>query len=405
MAHDNQPPTNGTGIRPRRREPGWHTGSREFRWTVGIVLALCAAYQISYLAIVASRASPAATGDAYYLWIQARFLISHPPAEIYDQRTLNAVQAAAGLDPRAAAPFAYPPTMMIMLAPFGLLSYRAARWCAVGGSLLLYLWASVGRAWRLPALFAALVAPTTTLTIVAGQTGFLSGALMIGGFRLVASRPVLGGVLLGLLSYKPQLGLLIPIALASAGLWRGMAAASATVLALVLVTSAAFGWHIWPSWVAAIPAYSGQFAAQAGLRHLMPTVLANLLQLGVSPAAARLGQGLAAVATASVVWFCFRQGAKPLAIAALLVGTFLATPHALFYDLPMLATAVIWVVGERCRSGDSFRLAETGLLVLAMCFPIVMPAPHARAPISTLCLMLLFAMIARRIWQERRQRA
>jgi len=73
------------------------------------------------------------------------------------------------------------------------------------------LWATLGRNWWSPALLAALAAPTTAIAIVSGQTGFLAAALLAGGLRLAAPNPVAGGVLLGLLTYKPQLGLLVPV--------------------------------------------------------------------------------------------------------------------------------------------------------------------------------------------------
>jgi len=389
-----------TGARAVGPGPGWRAGSREFRWAIGIVLALLAGYQLAYFVIIATRPSPDPAGDAFYVWIWAKFLISHPAVEIYDQATLKAFQVAHGMNPQAADPFVFPPTIMLVLAPLGALPYRVAYGLAIAASLLFYLWATVGREWRSPALLAALVAPTTTLTIVAGQTGFLSGALMIGGLRLATRQPVLGGVLLGLLTYKPQLGLLVPVALASAGLWRTVAAASLTVLALVLVTSAAFGWNIWPDWVFATSAFSGQFAIEAAeLRHLMPTVWAGLLQAGLGPRAAWAGQAVATLAAAAVVWFCFRRGATPLAIAALLVGVFLATPYAFVYDMPVVATAVIWVVVERCRSGGTFQLGEASLLLLGMSLPAVMLAKAIPIPIGAVCLALLFGSIARRgLW-------
>jgi hypothetical protein len=384
------------------KEHGWRAGGTEFRWTVGILLALFAVYQVAYLAIVVARPPPGPVGDSFYLWVWARFLIEHPAVELYDPAKLATLQLAYGMDPTSIYPFAYPPTMMLLLLPWGLLPYKLALGLTVGGSLLFYLWATVGREWRSPALFAALVAPTTTLTIVAGQTGFLTGALMIGGFRLAERHPVCGGMLLGLMTYKPQLGLLIPVALAAARLWRAMIAASVTVLVLVAATSLAFGSTIWLTWIGAIRDFAGLFATQAGvLRHLMPTVAANLLQLSLGPAAVRIGQTLATLATVVVVWGSFRRGATPLAIAALLVGTFLATPYALVYDMPIIATAVIWLVIERYRTGGLFRLGEVAVLVVAMFFPCLMLMPQFRWPLSAVALALLLGAIMRRIVQVR----
>jgi hypothetical protein len=91
---------------------------------------------------------------------------------------------------------------------------------AIGATLGLYLWATVGRGWFSPLTAAALVAPTTTITAVAGQAGFLCAALLVGGFRLAAGRPIAAGILFGLATYKPQMGILVPVALISARLWR-----------------------------------------------------------------------------------------------------------------------------------------------------------------------------------------
>ena len=53
-----------------------------------------------------------------------------------------------------------------------------------------------------------LLAPTTTICLVAGQSGFLLAALLVGGLQLVARRPILAGILFGSLTYKPQFGVL-----------------------------------------------------------------------------------------------------------------------------------------------------------------------------------------------------
>ena len=58
-------------------------------------------------------------------------------------------------------------------------------------------------------------------------------------------RPILSGILFGLLAYKPQFGLLIPVALLVAGQWRAMIAAGLTVIALTAAATLAFGTDIW----------------------------------------------------------------------------------------------------------------------------------------------------------------
>ncbi len=49
---------------------------------------------------------------------------------------------------------------------------------------------------------------------------------MTGALLQLDKRPVLAGILFGLLAYKPQFGLLIPFVLAASGRWRTFAAAA-----------------------------------------------------------------------------------------------------------------------------------------------------------------------------------
>jgi len=367
------------------------------RLLAAIALGLFAAYAGAYLWITAARFAADPIGDFFGLWSCGRFVGEHPAAQVYDPAALHAAQVALGMKSEAEYPFPYPPSFLLVLAPLGQLPYWPAFAVAIGGSLMLFLWATLGRNWRSTYLAAALLAPTTTLGIVAGQGGFLSAALLAGGFRLAGTRPVIAGVLFGLLTYKPQLGILVPVALIAAGLWRTIAAATATFAVLAAGSAIAFGPGIWAAWADNVVGYSQQFAAESGeIVHLMPTVFEALTMLGASPVVAWLGQGVAAGFAAAAVWRCFRLGASPLAAATLFGSVFLATPHAFVYDMPILATAVIWVVADERRRGPPFLPAEIGILFLTLVAPITLPAGGSRFPLVPLALFLFVAMTARR---------
>jgi hypothetical protein len=366
----------------------------------GVLLLVFGIYSVAYWVATLTSGAPYLFGDAFGLWSWARFLDTHPASEIYDPVALHTAQVALGFDRDFA--FAYPPTFLLVLRPMGLLPCGVAIAAMIAVTGALYLWATVGREWRSSLLLAAIVAPTTTMTIVAGQSGFLTAALLIGGFRLVDRRPILAGVLFGLLSYKPQFGLLVPVALLAARLWSCIAAAIATAVALVIVTGVMFGSTVWPSWIAALPAYSHHFAAESsGVLHLMPTVLATLIQFGVSPAAAGPMQWSATIVAAAIVWISFRFGKRELAAAGLLAASFLATPYAFVYDMPTVTTAVLWVIAERRRSGDSFGSDEILILMLATIAPITLPAGAKHFPLVAVSLILLLVVVLRRIWSLR----
>jgi hypothetical protein len=264
----------------------------------------------------------------------------------------------------------------------------------------LYLFASLYKTSRLFDVFLIVFAPATVINFLFGQTGFLSSALIIGGFRVVTSRPILSGTLFGLASFKPQLGILIPIALISARLWRTMAAAGVTVLLLVLASSLVFGWSNWPIWLAKLVPHTEWSAAIKP--QYMPTIIANLAFLGVDLSVARVVQLAVAVAVSITIWACFRRGVTNLGISALLVGTFLATPYAFVYDMPMLTNAILWVIHDEARTRRLLPIPQVFILVLSTILPILMAATWRFGAIRSIPLILLFGLIVWHIVGARR---
>lgn len=375
----------------------WRPSSDKFRLLACIFLALFAAYEVTSLAVAAARGWPAGFGDSFALWSFGRFLGDHAAIAIYDPAALRSAQLALGMEPGASYPFPYPPSFLLIVWPLGRLPGQIAWAALVAVSLPLYLWATVGRNWRSPALVAALAAPTTTIAIVSGQSGLLAAGLLAGGMRLAAANPVAAGVLLGCLTYKPQLGLVVPVALLAARLWRTVWVALLTAVLLVVLTSILFGGAIWPNWAVFVLGYPRQFAADSSeIVHLMPTVLAALLQLGIAPVAAQLAQWTVTAATAAIVWSLCRSGPRQLAAAGVLVASVLATPYAFVYDMPFLATAVIWLVAERHHAGGRFGTGEVLVMMAAMIAPIMLVAGTSKFPLATLSLILLFWVIVRR---------
>ncbi|HXS39623.1 MAG TPA: glycosyltransferase family 87 protein [Stellaceae bacterium] len=374
----------------------WKPGERRSGRLIAILAGACLAYLILYAFVTLHRGERYPFGDFFALWSYAKIAIAHAPAELYDPAALHAAQVALGMEPGQQNPFPYPPSFLLILWPLGFFSYLSAYALWIAASFALYLWATVERSARALTTAIAILAPTSTIMLVAGQSGFLAGALAIGGLRLIRTRPILAGVLLGLLSYKPQLWLLVPVALIAARAWRTIAAIGMTIAALVALTSIAFGWSIWPAWLAALPAYSRDFDAGAIRYHLMPTVTANLQMLGLSLSAARLVQLALAAGTAILIWRLYRPGASRQARSGLLAGTFLATPHAFVYDLPMLTGAVTGFVAERLRGDDGFSPAEIAVLIFALAFPALMMFAGPHIPLSTLPELLLFGLVLAR---------
>ena len=388
----------------------WRADQRKTIYLCAFVLGLCAFFLLFYVQLIWDdyKNRPPGTlshfGDFLALWSYAKIASAHPVAELYDFVILHARQIALGMDPNNPDPFPYPPTFVILLWPLSALPYEVAYIVAMAATLALFVWAVWGTCSRSPlCILGVIVAPASAVNILFGQSGFLAAALITAGVRLAVTRPIVAGVLIGVLSYKPQLGFLVPIAFAAAGLWPAFLAAGVTLVGLALVATLAFGWAVWPAWVAMLPAYADWFDHRP-LEKLkfMTTVMGNLQMAGVSLPLAKGAQALVAVMVAVLVARCFRRNPGRLATAALLVGTILATPHAFLYELPMVMAAVVLFIETRMGTSSTFGGAEVLILVLAVIFPALMLVTGLNLPVSAVPLMLLFGLI---LWQENKQQA
>jgi multidrug transporter EmrE-like cation transporter len=248
-------------------------------------------------------------------------------------------------------PFQYPPSFLLPTWWLGALNYSAAfnLWTLAGlAALIAAGWLFFPARLRWLAIATLLGAPASLLNSVAGETGFFTASLLLAGFALLPSRPLLAGLAFGLMTLKPQLGLLIPFALLARQDYRAILAACVTALTLIALSCAAFPAGLWASWLQQIPVYQTQYLA-AGRRLGLDegvTLAADLTRIGLSPGMAWVLQGAGSLAGATAVFFAFARAPYPLAVAALLTGTGLLAPHAYVYDTIPLTAAMLLLPGS-----------------------------------------------------------
>jgi hypothetical protein len=261
-------------------------------------------------------------------------------------------------------PWFYPPTFMLVVLPLGLAPYLAALALWLGLTLLAYLAIVYRIAPHRMTPLLALLFPGAADVLFSGQNGFLSAALLGGGLLLLERRPWLAGLLIGLLSYKPHLGALIPVALIAGGHWRAFAAAAITTVAFAGLSAAVFGLEPWLAFLDATPLARDVVEQGQSPWYKMPTVFAAARMLGLGIAAAWVVQGGAALAAAVLVFKMWRRN-LPLALRAsiLVLATAFATPYAQFYDMAILALPGAWLAWEAWR-GHWLAGERAALLVL-----------------------------------------
>jgi hypothetical protein len=288
--------------------------------------------------------------DFLNFWIYGREAWGAAPARFYDILLYNRHLAELVPWSYATQQWSYPPHILFFAAPFGLLPYGIAYalWTALG---LIAFWAvALDRddGWR---EFAALtLAPAALIGIVSGQNAFFTAAILIAVYRFIDARPLLIGALIGVLTVKPQLGLLLPLMLALTGRWRVFFAAVATTAALLGASILVFGADVWLAYLG--PGIRLQeYVLQAPsliTMGLMPTVFMNARVAGLGPESAYALQTVAAlVAVAAVIWTFARRSDPLLSYGVLLVATLVATPYLMSYDLVVMG----WLVLALYKSG------------------------------------------------------
>jgi hypothetical protein len=275
-------------------------------------------------------------------------------------------QSVAGA-PLDAYHYSYPPVLLLLTAPLALMPYVPAlvAWLAAG-------WYAFYRALRLAmpsqgALLLALASPAVFINAVGGQNGTWTAALFGGGLSLLKRRPLLAGGLLGLLIYKPQLGLLIPVALLAGRHWRAFAAASMVAGALLVASTIWFGTEVWAEYIRNLGVLRQMILEDGtGVWHRFVSVFVGARRLGAPVEAAYLIQAvMGALACIAVAWVWLGHAAAGLKNAVLVLGTCLTTPYLQDYDLVFGALVVAWL--WECRVpyvSERMLQISAGLLLL-----------------------------------------
>lgn len=310
----------------------------------------------------------------------------------------------------AATPFFgwhYPPFFLFIAAVLALLPYLPALAFWQGATLALYLLSIRAIVFSSPSpaneeikkqwLLLAIAFPAVFINLGHGHNGFLTAALL--GFALVLldRRPVASGILFGLLAYKPQFGLLIPLVLIASGRWRTFAAASVTVGMLVLFATLAFGVKVWPAF-----AEGSQFTRTVVLEagdtgwHKIQSVFSWARMWGAPVPFAYAVQMLVTLALAVALTWLWRSAISPrLKAAALIFAAMLATPYSLDYDLMVLAPAIaFWAIDGLCRG---FRRWEKTTLAALWLLPLIARSiPQATSlPLAAPLMLAAFALLLR----------
>ena len=329
----------------------------------GLVVAYAALLFMTFLMgiwLINAEGQPIAT-DFVSFWAAGKLVLQGHPADAYDWAIHKAAAVANGVDFKGHFTFQYPPSFLLVTPALALIPYPAAlvAWMAVGLPLYLSAIRLITGTWN--TTLAALAWPAVLWNMVVGQNSFLTAALLGAGIALIEKRPALSGILFGLLTYKPQFGLLIPVALIAGGHWRVIGWAALSTAMLVAISAAVLGTDSWVAFVGSAFRINDAILVEGGTDFSkLQSVYGYVRALGGSSAIAWTAHGLLVLLLAvGVIWIWRKNAAFDLKAAALAAATLLASPYAFIYDFVALAIPLAFLG----RTGFSIR--EIAVIILA----------------------------------------
>ena len=315
------------------------------------------------------RAGKPIGADFVSFWTASQLALSGRAADVYDVAAhWDAQKALFGPDVAYTA-FFYPPLYLLICLPLAALPYF--------GSLAAWLGATGYAYWRVLRTFAGaridamaiLAFPAFLVNAEHGQNGFLSAALIGGGALLLDKRPMLAGLCFGAMVFKPQLAVMIPIALIASRRWTGLAAAAASGERAGRRLVDRLGRRDLAGVPGLRPVGAGDLERNLVGYEKMQSVFAavRLLHGGLTLAYC-LQAATALAAAAALVWLARRRFRCEAEGPAMVMAALLASPFLLDYDLTLLAIPLAWIAREGLRSG--FAPGEKSVLAFAYVLPL-----------------------------------
>jgi hypothetical protein len=390
----------------RLRSGEWLTFTRARGYSL-ILLAIAVIAVVGWIAVsdglIDRNGKPIGT-DFSNVYAAGTLTWQGRPAEAYEPALQHAAEKAvfAGRD----VPFYgwhYPPFFFAV----------AVLVASVPSAWGLSIWLMASLAAYLAVIRAILPRPETLLTAAAfpavfvnighGQNGFLTAALLGGALHWLNRKPWLAGVLIGCLAYKPQFGVLIPIALLAGGRWRTIGAAIATVAALVAISFVTLGAGVWHAFADSMTFTQTVVLEQGGTGwEKIQSIFSAVRMWGAGVDFAYATQmALALALAASLAWLWQSDAAFELKASALASGSLLATPYVLDYDLVVLAVAIAFFVRHGIDRG--FRSFEISVLAAAWIAPLLARgvAGITGIPLGLLVLLAVYIFTLRRTVLDR----
>lgn len=325
--------------------------------------------------------------DCLPLYISARLISQHRTIQLYDESVIaSEMQSIVPQPTRVRLATVYGPQVALLFLPLARFAFPVAGciWATV--TVVIYvlciyvLWQCCPNLRAYPGLVALAAAafPPLFHSFVRGQVSALLATCFTATFLALRSRrDRLAGAALGLLIFKPQFLVAIPLILLLSGAWQMLAGLTISALGQFAFAWICFGsgvmhayfdklWHI-SHWISTV-----ELAKAPVQMHSLRSFWTLILPW---PQAAIVFYVLSSLAIITLaVWSWRSSGPLALRFSALILAAVLVNPHLFIYDLLVLAPVILLLVDwtlDRVNHSSAAWLQL--LLYLAFVLPLLGP--------------------------------
>ncbi len=336
--------------------------------------------------------------DFSNVWSAGVLAAEGSPLAIYDPPVHFEKQREIFYDDVPLYGWHYPPMFLLVARGLAEIPYMVALALYMSLTFLFYLFSIYKLLPRKETLVVASGFPAVFLCLGHGQNAFLTGALLALLFGEMKRRPKVAGFALGILTYKPQFGFLIPLALLVNRRWSVFATALIVTVALVSTTWLFWGTELWIAFLSN-GSFTKDYILESGATgwEKIQSVFSALRMLGATINLAYIGQGLSAIIAALLTVRTWTSRV-PIEVkgSVVIVATLMVTPYFLDYDLVVLAIPIALMTRLGLNTG--FRPFEKSTLVALWVLPLVCRVVGQISIPLTPLFLSLFLMV---LWQGR----
>jgi hypothetical protein len=295
----------------------------------------------------------------------------------------------------------YPPSFLLLILPLSLLPYKLALILWLFIFFLSYIIVLYRIAPSPLTLWLAIGFPANAWNFIHCQNGFFFGTMLGTGLLLLHRRPLVSGIMLGIVTCKPHLAFIIPLALAVGRQWKALAAMAIMVIVMFLSSFMLFGLKTWKAFVDNAPVVRHILESGAVPWYKSPSIFVTARMLSASINTAYLIQILFAITAIGVVCYvCWRVRDPEISNPILVLGILLSTPYLLIHDLSLLAIPMAYFIWQ--NYDKDLKLYEVIILILAWVLPMfsVTIAVLTHIQIGPFILIAFMVIILRRAFNS-----